>query len=123
MSISGPPVRVQEFVTNRMGDQFWNQFLDAVLAGWRTNFRAIPTSWYRSPSVNAAAGGDAISQHLLGLAVDWEINRGRDHMTDPEALAFAAAMQRVGFTVEPEEDHVHTQTFPAGALQGVRFVF
>jgi len=33
----------------------------------------VPSSWYRSLELNAAIGGKATSQHVLGQAVDFEV--------------------------------------------------
>ena len=68
------------------------------------------TSWWRSPQVNEDAGGDAFSQHLVGLAFDAE---GPLEQT----IKFGGALTQLGLIAVAEEDHVHWQAFPAGFLQ------
>lgn len=78
--------------------------------------RVRPTSWWRSPSGNAAVGGNRESQHLFALALD---------VTGPdiELARFDWAARRTGLVSVRENDHVHVQLFPGGALAraGVEF--
>jgi len=75
--------------------------------------RAQVSSWYRTQRANRAVGGDAESQHLMGLAMDF--------VGDAEAIERAA--QARGLIAVRESDHTHVQVFPRGALAraGVRF--
>lgn len=51
----------------------------------------IPTSGFRTPEENAAAGGVADSAHLKGLAIDW-------HIEDPTNLwKMINGLQQAGF--------------------------
>jgi zinc D-Ala-D-Ala carboxypeptidase len=47
------------------------QILEPVRAQFRIPF--TPSSWYRSPVLNAAVGSKPSSQHLSGRAVDFEV--------------------------------------------------
>ncbi len=68
------------------------------------------TSWFRDVLANADAGGDAYSQHLVGLAFDAD---GPLEQKDE----FVRALRRVGHVVVPEETHVHWQAFAPGLLR------
>lgn len=77
---------------------------------------ATPTSWFRSPEENRDVGGQAESQHLFGLAVDFTGDPGTIARLAGHALA-------LDLTPVQERDHLHIQLFPAGALgrAGVTF--
>ena len=66
------------------------------------------SSWWRSVEHNRDVGGNAFSQHLLGLAVD----------TTPTLSAnraqLAAAFRAAGLVAIDEGDHIHVQRYPAG---------
>lgn len=47
------------------------QVLEPVRAHFRKPFS--PSSWYRSPELNAAVGSKPTSHHVLGRAVDFEV--------------------------------------------------
>jgi hypothetical protein len=94
-----------------------------VLARWVSDFRrrvnvgvgayggrVAVTSWWRSSARNAAAGGAALSQHLLGLAVD---------LVAGSPLELARALERAGVVVVVERDHVHAQSARAGIWDAV----
>jgi len=66
------------------------------------------TSWWRSISHNAAVGGNAYSQHLLGLAADFPPTRG---------LVELARAQ--GLVAIDEGDHVHVQRYAAGTTNHI----
>lgn len=65
------------------------------------------SSWYRSPEDNTRVGGARLSQHLLGIALDFP-------KTNPNRQV-AAALQRSGFQIITEGDHWHAQLPPAWA--------
>lgn len=82
--------------------------------------RATPglvlTSWWRSFAANVAEGGDEESQHLFGLAADFEVPRA--------AVAHVLEVARgVGLVAVDERTHVHVQLFPAGVLARAGVVF
>ena len=66
------------------------------------------SSWWRSVEHNRDVGGNAFSQHLLGLAVD----------TTPTPTAnraeLAAAFRAAGLVAIDEGDHIHVQRYPGG---------
>lgn len=65
------------------------------------------TSWFRSHADNNRVGGNTLSQHLTGLAID--IARP----ASPAAERFAREAQRAGLVPINEGDHWHVQ-FRAG---------
>lgn len=75
-----------------------------------------PTSWFRDPASNRAAGGDPESQHLFALAVDFA--GSQDALREANWVA-----REVGLIPDPGAGHLHTQLFPRGALAraGVTF--
>lgn len=82
--------------------------------------RATPgvllTSWFRTVQANISEGGDEDSQHLFGLAADFEVPR--------VALGHVLEVARgVGLIPVNEGDHVHVQLFQAGALARAGVVF
>ena len=66
------------------------------------------TSWWRDPASNAAVGGDAASQHLIGWAVDVVPAERIDQL--------AASMRSAGLVAVEYSSHVHVQLLPAGLL-------
>ncbi len=72
----------------------------------------VPTSWFRTRQENTLAGGATFSQHLLGLALDFDYLWGTDRL--PE---LASALEAAGFGyVESDQEHVHVQLLPADEL-------
>jgi len=75
------------------------------------------TSWFRTAERNRIEGGSAESQHLLALAMDFDIPASQ--MQPDIQLAFSSGLIGVssGRTI------LHVQLFPAGALAraGVTF--
>jgi hypothetical protein len=98
------------------------QFLDpmrAVVLTWLTVAQVLPveiTSWWRDEARNAAAGGNAGSQHLIGTAID-ALSPG---MTRTQLLAFVEPAARYFGVTAPLEGSstsgrsVHVQGLPAG---------
>jgi len=80
------------------------EFMARMLAACSTHPEIEITSWYRDGVDNLRVGGDPVSQHLLGLAVDAVVD-------DPAHLV--AAAQAAGLVAVDEGDHVHVQMFPA----------
>lgn len=74
----------------------------------------IPTSWWRSPGFNAAAGGNPESQHLFGFAADFVPGRVAWVFLRDQA-------ERIGLIGVLETDHLHVQVFPAGTLREAGF--
>lgn len=86
----------------------WPAFLggaSAAVAG--TNVRL--TSWWRDRATNSRVGGAPQSQHLVGLAFDF-------NGTPSEREIVKSRARRAGFIVVDKPSHVHVQAFPAGAL-------
>jgi len=86
--------------------------------------RAIPllragtlTSWFRTPAMNRAVGGDPDSQHLFAIA--WDIIPGFPGLITDEARESGLIAVPTGSPVQ----FVHVQLFPAGMLArfGIRF--
>ena len=75
----------------------------------------VLTSFHRTPQENRDEGGDADSQHLVGLGSDWSLRQ------DTRALVTDA--RRRNYTVVLEDDHVHVQRFAAGFLASCGVVF
>jgi len=65
------------------------------------------TSWWRDRRTNEIHGGEEFSQHLLGLAIDLDVQDPNRLITD---------LRREGLTVIDEGSHVHVQLFPAGVV-------
>lgn len=71
------------------------------------NHRGTVTSWWRDRGTNEIHGGEEFSQHLIGLALDLDVQ-------DPNRLI--ADLRREGLVVIDEGSHVHVQLFPAGVV-------
>lgn len=72
------------------------------------------TSWFRSVEDNRRVGGDRESQHLLALAFD---------LVGPRLVQTMQTANMLGLTAVLEDDHLHVQRFPAGALTRAGVVF
>jgi len=75
-----------------------------------------PTSWWRSPDQNRAAGGDDESQHLFAIGMDAAGSK------DAVRRAMIVAPQ-LGLIPVAEPGYVHVQLFPRGALARVGVTF
>lgn len=104
VSVSGPPPELLY--------RWWGVYQDAY---WRFGalYSFFPTSrvtsFFRTVEENRAAGGSPVSQHLLGLAVDFVVpfeQRG-----DFEGIARLLHLVPVN-----EGSHVHVQRYPAGTI-------
>lgn len=72
----------------------------------------VPTSWFRSREENTQVGGARFSQHLLGLALDFDYLWGTARLPQ-----LASALENAGLGyVESDEEHVHVQLWPADEL-------
>ena len=93
-----------------------NFYWRAVRVLFRFGSQVGVSSWFRSPELNRAEGGDDESQHLFALA--WDVVAPARLLADVAHAARAA-----GLIAVQERDHVHLQLFPKGALAraGVRF--
>ena len=67
------------------------------------------TSGLRTTSENAAVGGDVNSQHLLGLAADFD-------GPQRELERFETAARAQGLIAVMEPTHLHLQLFPRGVV-------
>jgi len=65
------------------------------------------SSWWRTVAHNASVGGNAESQHLIGLAIDVAPKVSID--------AFRKKLPRP-YTLIDEGDHLHVQMFPASLV-------
>lgn len=84
------------------------------------------TSWWRDPARNAAVGGAANSQHLIGLALDLQPVKPGADATELARLAgvLSSAMNAVGGGLTAINEwssrrHVHVQKSPAGVWDAV----
>ena len=105
MPLSTPPEfvwRNVEFAAPGLYDRFFGRLVRAL-----QGHNGAATSWWRSPAVNRAQGGDPLSQHLLALALDFEVDRPSDAVR---------SLRRQGLVAIDEGDHVHAQLFPAGVV-------
>jgi zinc D-Ala-D-Ala carboxypeptidase len=75
------------------------------------------TSGYRSPAVNRAVGGSAMSQHTLGLAADFVAPNFGSPRAISRYLADQAAILRFDQLIF-EGTWVHISFVPAGAPRG-----
>lgn len=103
------PLRVppNSFLRDRFLGSLIVRFFFALIAADPSGLHA--TSWYRNPRQNADAGGKPESQHLAGLAVDFDGPEER-------LLAFQDRLRSLGLTTVLELTHLHVQAFPAGFL-------
>jgi len=69
--------------------------------------RGSITSWWRDRRNNEIHGGQEFSQHLVGLALDLDVQ---------DTNRLIADLRREGLFVLDEGDHVHVQLFPAGVV-------
>ena len=87
----------------------------ALWVDWWARQGATVTSFFRTAQVNADEGGDADSQHLVGLGADFRL------VGLPAGLVDDA--RKRGYTVVREIDHLHVQRFRAGFLATCGVVF
>lgn len=113
MSLEMPPREIVYQIHSRW-PSFWQQFFTyanaAMSTAWNQGARFSMTSWWRSPSKNAAVGGAPNSQHLWGTAFDLVAS------TPAGYQQLEAALRARGFFTIRESDHLHVQAFPAGVL-------
>jgi len=83
-------------------------FRDQVVASAQGIDDVACSSWYRTPSENAAVGGDPFSQHQVGWGID---------IVGAGASAVAKEARLRGLVTVNEGDHHHIQLFPAGTLR------
>ena len=96
-----PPAHLlQEFDLHQVLLVLW-----VYQADQRLGVRLTPTSWYRSVAKNAAVGGSADSQHLVGCGLD---------VVGASASELRPLLPDL-FVVQ-ESDHVHVQCYAAGAI-------
>jgi hypothetical protein len=105
---------------NELLDSAWFPYINAVyLRATMTLMQVpglVPTSWFRTPAENRAEHGHEESQHLFGLAVDFDGSE--------DALRRANYISRgLGLIPVMESDHLHTQLYPKGALARFGVVF
>lgn len=113
-----PPRRIVSFFEGIIPG-FWGRWLSAATWALReidadTGGDTVITSWYRSPSQNVSASGEADSQHLFGLALDIVPGKPSLQLAISEA---SARFQEAGFVVVPVSTHLHVQTYPKGLLR------
>jgi len=106
VSVTAPPSSVVNAV-ERFSPGFWASWQRAVNAAWSSSGGFTVTSWWRSPSYNREVGGSEESQHLVGAAFD----------VVPVTSRNMQALQRAGFRVINEGDHLHAQPWPAGVAR------
>lgn len=126
MSFTPPPS------TLRPLSPYFIEFQQMLTRGAQQYARLAPgaslkvTSWWRDRARNAAVGGAATSQHLIGLALD--LQPTKPNATEPElarlAGVLAAAMNSVGGGLTAVNEwssrrHVHVQKSPAGVWDAV----
>jgi len=108
MPVEAPPSSIWRPVEG-LAPGLYRDFVNRFVYGVRDR-RVAVSSWYRSPQHNQHVGGDPYSQHLLGLAVDFE--------SDAPQLA-VTALSQLGLVALNEGDHVHVQRFSAGTVAPV----
>ena len=91
-----------------LGQGIYLDFIRSVLRVMPDDVRF--TSWYRTPNFNRDVGGDPVSQHLLGLALDLRVD-------DPHRIR--GRINDVGLHAIIESDHLHVQRFRAGQVAAV----
>lgn len=104
----GPPTSIV-WTVDRWAPGIYRAFWEALVGG----LQGVPvsvTSYWRDPTVNAAVGGLADSQHLIGLGIDIAPEAGRMG----EA---ASILQARGLTVVSYPSHLHVQAWPAGVAR------
>ena len=94
-----PPYSIV-WTVDRWAPGIWDAFFEAVWWAYRRDPFTV-TSWWRSPTMNAEAGGHPDSQHLIGTALDATREAG-------------PALREAGFVVLDYPTHVHAQVWPAG---------
>jgi hypothetical protein len=104
VSVEAPPFSIVQRLSGSIED-----FIRRLVAVAGFFPAIVATSWWRSPSNNAAVGGHPRSQHLLGLAVDVVL-------PPSERADFVALCEYVGLVAIDEGTHVHVQRFPAGTV-------
>jgi hypothetical protein len=105
--VIAPPPSSIVYTVERWAPGFWQDFVDAVWAGYRIWGQPIDiTSWYRGVTENMVAGGHPDSNHLVGAAID----------ILPADQALLDAFRRVGF-VGRVTDHTHLQAWPVGVAR------
>lgn len=110
MSLAAPPSEmIHRFLP------VYSYFLPRAAAVLSVYPGAVVTSWWRSELRNMQAGGAPMSQHLLGFAADYAHADRRQH------VGMASIARSFGLIAVDEGDHVHVQTFPAGALPSELF--
>ena len=109
-AVQAPPVALAALIAHRL-PTLWPAWRDALQRVEQSlGGDVVVTSWWRDSAHNAAVGGDAHSQHLLGTAFD---------VVGPNPAEIARAFASAGFVVIPEADHVHVQAWPAGFAERV----
>jgi len=107
VALEAPPPSLVSAV-ERVIPGIYRAFLVRLFTGIRDSHGEVQaSSWWRSAADNLRVGGNARSQHLLGLAVDLEA-------VEPGLLLMELNAQ--GLTVIDEGDHLHVQTFPSGTF-------
>ncbi|MEE9282155.1 MAG: D-Ala-D-Ala carboxypeptidase family metallohydrolase [Myxococcota bacterium] len=115
MALRAPP---QFLLQSRIGPLIV-AFVFRVLMVLATNRQLIPglriTSWFRTRAENEAVDGATFSQHLLGLALDF------DYVDDPASSSLLQTLQSAleagdfGF-LDADDEHVHVQLLPQELL-------
>lgn len=110
MPWSEPPQHLRARVNEIIGGDIYAEAARRYLRVVEAFGRELPTteagaSWYRDPAHHARLEGAArYSQHLLGLARDWQIRDAAERRRAMELL------RREGFTVfEKSRGRVHAQ--------------
>lgn len=102
--VEAPPYWIMRTV-ERFSPGFWQLFFYHANVALDRQLATL-TSWYRDPTVNAATGGAADSQHLIGTAFDVHVPIEPDES--------ARRLRGHGFVVVEYPTHLHAQAFPAG---------
>lgn len=90
--------------------------LEPVRAEYSVPFS--PSSWYRSPELNARLGSKPTSQHVLGLAVDFElpgVSNAELATWCSENLTFDQLILEFYKTTDPKAGWVHCSITEEGA--------
>lgn len=94
---------------------FWNAYqwlFWQILPTYREDPSLWVTSWWRDPWNNATVGGHPESQHLYGLALDFDSSN---------LCQLEENLQNTDLVVVREQTHVHVQVYPAGMLGQLGF--